>query len=360
MENNMWINKIKINNFRNYKKQEIELEENINLFYGENAQGKTNIIEAIFLSSMGKSFRAKKDKEMINLNSERAEVEIEYQKSDRDGKIKIELVNKKNIFLNGIKIKKLSELLGKIHIVIFTPDDIHILKGGPQNRRRFLDIMISQLKPNYMYHLNLYLKTLEQRNQYLRQIREEKKDENLLDIWDENLAEYAKIIYQYRNEYIQKIREKIKKIHPEITSEKEQMEIEYITECKTKEEYLKALKERRKLDIIKGFTTKGIHRDDFSIYINKKEIATYGSQGQHRTAILSLKLAELNIVKDEIEENPILLLDDFMSELDEKRIRSFLEKIQNTQVIITCTEKIKVENKKILIYNVKEGNAKKQ
>ncbi len=356
----MWINKIKINNFRNYKKQEIELEENINLFYGENAQGKTNIIEAIFLSSMGKSFRAKKDKEMINLNSERAEVEIEYQKSDRDGKIKIELGNKKNIFLNGIKIKKLSELLGKIHIVIFTPDDIHILKGGPQNRRRFLDIMISQLKPNYMYHLNLYLKTLEQRNNYLRQIREEKKDENLLDIWDENLAEYAKIIYQYRNEYIQKIREKIKKIHPEITSEKEQMEIEYITECKTKEEYLKALKERRKLDIIKGFTTKGIHRDDFSIYINKKEIATYGSQGQHRTAILSLKLAELNIVKDEIEENPILLLDDFMSELDEKRIRSFLEKIQNTQVIITCTEKIKVENKKILIYNVKEGNAKKQ
>ena len=347
----MWINKIKINNFRNYKKQEIELEENINLFYGENAQGKTNIIEAIFLSSMGKSFRAKKDKEMINLNSERAEVEIEYQKSDRDGKIKIELGNKKNIFLNGIKIKKLSELLGKIHIVIFTPDDIHILKGGPQNRRRFLDIMISQLKPNYMYHLNLYLKTLEQRNNYLRQIREEKKDENLLDIWDENLAEYAKIIYQYRNEY---------KIHPEITSEKEQMEIEYITECKTKEEYLKALKERRKLDIIKGFTTKGIHRDDFSIYINKKEIATYGSQGQHRTAILSLKLAELNIVKDEIEENPILLLDDFMSELDEKRIRSFLEKIQNTQVIITCTEKIKVENKKILIYNVKEGNAKKQ
>ena len=131
----MWINKIKINNFRNYQKQEIELEPNINLFYGENAQGKTNIIEAIFLSSMGKSFRAKKDKEMINLNSERAEVEIQYQKSDRDGKIKIDLGNKKNIFFNGIKIKKLSELLGKIHIVIFTPDDIHILKGGPQNRK---------------------------------------------------------------------------------------------------------------------------------------------------------------------------------------------------------------------------------
>ncbi len=356
----MWINKIKINNFRNYKQQEIKLEENINIFYGENAQGKTNIIEAIFLSSMGKSFRAKKDKEMINLNSENAEVEIEYQKSDRDGKIKIELGKKKIIYQNGIKIKKLSELLGIINIVIFTPDDIHILKGGPQNRRKFLDIMISQLKPNYMYHLNLYLKTLEQRNNYLRQIREERKDENLLEIWDEKLAEHAIIIYQYRKEYIKKIKEKIKKIHGEITNQKEEIEIEYISECKSKEEYLKLLKERRKLDIIKGFTTKGIHRDDFVTYINKKQIDIYGSQGQHRTAILSLKLSELNIVKEEIGENPILLLDDFMSELDEKRIKSFLEKIEDTQVIITVTQKIKVENKKVLIYNVKEGKLEKQ
>ncbi len=356
----MWINKIKINNFRNYKQQEIQLEENINLFYGENAQGKTNIIEAIFLSSMGKSFRAKKDKEMINLNSESAEIEIQYQKSDRDGKIKIELGKKKTIYQNGIKIKKLSELLGNINIVIFTPDDIHILKGGPQNRRRFLDIMISQLKPNYMYHLNLYLKTLEQRNNYLRQIREEKKDENLLEIWDEKLTEHANIIYQYREEYIKKIKEKIKKIHSEITNNKEDIEIEYLSECRTKDEYLKLLKERRKLDIIKGFTTKGIHRDDFVIYINKKQIDIYGSQGQHRTAILSLKLAELNIVKEEIGENPILLLDDFMSELDEKRIKSFLNKIEEIQVIITCTEKIEVENKRFLIYNVKEGNLEKQ
>ena len=176
MEKNMWIKKIKINHFRNYKKEEILLEKNINLFYGENAQGKTNMIEAIFLSSMGKYFRAKKDKEMIKLETEKAEIELEYEKSDRDGKIKIELSNKKSIYLNGIKIKKLSELLGNINIVIFTPDDINILKGGPQNRRRFLDIMISQLKPNYMYHLNLYLKTLEQRNNYLKKIKDEKKD----------------------------------------------------------------------------------------------------------------------------------------------------------------------------------------
>ncbi len=352
----MWISKIKINNFRNYKQEEIKLDKNINLFYGENAQGKTNIIEAIFLGSMGKSFRAKKDKEMIKLNSEKAEVEIEYKKSNRDGKIKIELSNKKNIYLNGIKIKKLSQLLGNINIIIFTPDDINILKGSPQNRRRFLDIMISQLKPNYMYHLNLYLKTLEQRNNYLKQIREERKDENLLDIWDEKLIEEAAIIYQYRKEYMDKIKEKIKKIHQEITNNKEEIEIEYLSECQTKENYFKILKERRKLDMIKGFTTKGIHRDDFVIYINKKQLDIYGSQGQHRTAILSLKLSELNIVKEEIGEEPILLLDDFMSELDEKRIKSFLNKIENTQVIITCTEKIDVENKKILIYNVKEGS----
>ena len=356
----MWIKKIKIINFRNYKSQEINLEKNINIFYGENAQGKTNIIEAIFLSSMGKSFRAKKDKEMIMLGEEKSNIEIEYEKTDRDGKIKIELGNKKIVYINGIKIKKLSELLGKINVVIFTPDDINILKGGPQNRRRFLDIMISQLRPNYMYNLNLYLKTLEQRNNYLRQIKEENKNENMLEIWDEELSNYAINIYNYRKEFIEKIKNKIKNIHSEITNNKEEIEIEYLSECISKEKYLELLKQRRKLDIIKGYTTKGIHRDDFNIYINKKELGIYGSQGQHRTAILSLKLSELNIVKDEIGESPILLLDDFMSELDEKRRKNFLEKINDVQVIITCTEKIDIENKEILVYNVKSGNAIKE
>ena len=356
----MWIKTIKIKNFRNYEEQEIILDENVNVFFGENAQGKTNIIEAIFLCSMGRSFRTNKDKEMIQLNKENSIIEVEYQKSDREGKIKIELSNKKNVYINSIKLKKLSELLGNINIVIFTPDDINILKGGPQNRRRFLDIMISQLKPNYMYNLNLYLKTLEQRNNYLRQIREEGKSESLLEIWDEKLAEYAINIYNYRKEFLEKIKNKIKKIHSEITDNKEEIEIEYVTECTSKEIYLDLLKKRRKLDIIKGFTTKGIHRDDFVIYINKKRLDVYGSQGQHRTSILSLKLSELNIIYDEIGEYPILLLDDFMSELDEKRVQSFLNKIENTQVIITCTEKIHIENKKILIYNVKEGSVKKE
>ena len=231
----MWITNIKLNNFRNYNKKEIKLHENINVFFGENAQGKTNIIESIFLCCIGKSFRTNKEKELIKFNEEKTSVEINFQKSDREGNIKIEIGEKKQVYLNGIKIKKLSELLGNINIVIFTPDDINILKGGPQNRRRFLDIMISQLKPNYMYNLNLYLKTLEQRNNYLRQIKEYNKDENLLEIWDEKLAEYAFNIYNYRNEFINKIKNKIKNIHSEITNNKEEIEIEYLTECESKE-----------------------------------------------------------------------------------------------------------------------------
>ena len=355
----MWIKNIKIKNFRNYNQEEINLEKNINIFYGKNAQGKTNIIEAIFLCSLGKSFRAKKDNEMIKLNEENAIVEIEYEKSDRDGKIKIEIGNKKNIYLNGIKIKKLSELLGNLNIVIFTPDDINILKGGPQNRRRFLDIMISQLRPNYMHILNLYIKTMEQRNNYLRQIKEEHKDENLLEIWDEKLAEYAIKIYEYRKEFIEKIIKKLDIIHKNITNEEEQIELEYVTECDSKEKYLKLLKERRKLDIIKGFTTKGVHRDDFMIYINKKDIKIFGSQGQNRTAMLSLKLAELQVIYDEIGEYPILLLDDFMSELDKTRRKNFLENIEGTQVIITGTEKLDIENLKYLEYNVSNGKVLK-
>ena len=351
----MWIKKIKIKNFRNYESEEINLEKNINIFYGQNAQGKTNIIESIFLCSLGKSFRTKKDKEMIKLNEQNAVVEVEYEKSDRDGKIKIEIGNKKNIYLNGIKIKKLSELLGNLNIVIFTPDDINILKGGPQNRRRFLDIMISQLRPNYMHILNLYIKTMEQRNNYLRQIKEEHKDENLLEIWDEKLAEYAIKIYEYRKEFIEKIIKKLDIIHKNITNGEEQIELEYVTECDSKEKYLKLLKERRKLDIIKGFTTKGVHRDDFMIYINKKDIKIFGSQGQNRTAMLSLKLAELQVIYDEIGEYPILLLDDFMSELDKNRRKNFLENIKDTQVIITGTEKLDIENLKYLEYNVSNG-----
>lgn len=353
----MYINKIKLQNFRNYNEQEINLNKSINVFYGDNAQGKTNILEAIFLCTFGKSFRTNKEKELIKLGKDNANVIIEYEKKDRDGKISISISDKKQILVNGIKIKKLSELLGNINIVIFTPDDINILKGGPALRRRFLDMMIGQLKPNYVYTLNMYIKTLEQRNNYLRQIKEENKPENLLDIWDEKLIEYADIIYKYRKEFIDKIKKKINIIHKKITDEKEEINIQYTSNCESKEVYSELLKQRRKLDIIKGFTTKGIHRDDFEIYINNKELSIYGSQGQNRTAILSLKLSELQVIYDEIEEEPILLLDDFMSEIDINRRKNFLNNINNTQVIITCAEKIEFlkENVDYCLYQVKEG-----
>lgn len=354
----MWIKKIELKNFRNYKNQKLELNKNVNVLYGENAQGKTNIIESIFLCSMGKSFRAKKDKEMIKLDEDSCSVEVEYEKSDREGKIKIEIGNKKNILVNDIKIKRLSELLGKINIVIFTPDDIEIIKGGPDQRRKFLDIMISQLRPNYIHILSLYQKTIEQRNNYLKQIKEEQKDENLLEIWDEKLAEYAIKICEYRKEFIEKLKPKMEKLHKEITNNKEEIKIEYVTECLDKKIYLDLLKERRKLDILKGFTTKGVHRDDFVIYINGRQLNVYGSQGQQRTSILTLKLAELNLIYDEIGEYPILLLDDFMSELDKSRRESLVQHIKETQVIITCTDKLALENFEYLEYNVKEGKIK--
>ena len=215
--------------------------------------------------------------------------------------------------------------------------------------------MISQLRPNYMHLLTLYKQTLEQRNNYLKQIKFENKTENMLDIWDEKLVDYGIKIYEYRNEFIEKIQKKIKNIHFNITQEKENIEIKYFSDASTRQNFINELKSKRKLDIIKGFTTKGVHHDDFLIYLNDKQVNIYGSQGQHRTAMLSLKLSELQVIYDDIGEYPILLLDDFMSELDEKRRKNFLENIKNIQVIITCTDKIVLENLNYFLYNVVDG-----
>lgn len=356
----MYIKKIKLNNFRNYSSQEIELTNSINLFVGYNAQGKTNILEAIFICAIGKSFRAKKEKELIKINEENATIEIEYEKSDREGKIKIELNEKKSIFINGIKQNKLSDILGNINIVMFSPDDIEILKNGPAKRRRFLNILISQLRPKYVYCLNMYIKTLEQRNNYLRQIKMESKPKEMLEIWDEKLAEYAEYVYNYRNEFIEKIKNKINKIHKDITDNTEEIKIKYITDFENKDKYLKELKKSMEQDIIKGFTTKGIHRDDFYVFINGKQVNIYGSQGQNRTVILSLKLSELEIVHDEIGEYPILLLDDFMSELDNKRRENLLKNISNTQIIITCTDEFTIHDKMCKSYKVNNGKVNKE
>lgn len=351
----MYIKEISLKDFRNYDNQTINLDKNINIIYGNNAQGKTNILEAIFLCAYGKSFRAKKDSELIKFNKENSIVDISYKRIDRQGNIKAEIKEKKTFFINEIKQSKVSDIIGKINVVIFTPDDIDIIKDGPQRRRKFLDMLISSLRPNYIHLLNLYNKTLEQRNNYLRQIKSENKNPNMLEVWDEQLSEYSYKIYEYRKYFVEKISEKIEVIHNSITkSGKESIKIKYISNSKDKNSFLENLKKSRDIDIKRGFTAIGVHRDDFIIYIDNKPVSSFGSQGQQRTSVLTLKLCEQEIIKEEIGETPILLLDDFMSELDETRRRSFLENITGSQVIITCTDKINIREKGKVFF-VKSG-----
>lgn len=305
----------------------------------------------------GKSFRTNKEKELIKIGEKFAKINIDFKKDDREGNLEIKIEEKKDIYLNNIKLKRTSELLGNIYVVLFNPNDINILKQGPANRRKFLNIMISQLRPNYVYILNNYMKFIEQRNIYLRQIKYENKTSELLEIWDEKLSELGEKIYLYRKDFVTKIINKINNIHERITEKREIIEINYNSNCSNKKTYLENLKKNKLIDIQKGFTSLGIHRDDFSIMINGKPVNIYGSQGQQRTVILSLKLSELEIIYDEIGEKPILLLDDFMSELDKERREALIKNIDKNQIIITCTDKfnfgrnanfIKVENGKVL------------
>jgi len=351
----MFIKEIKLENFRNYDFEKIELNEKTNIIYGDNAQGKTNILEAIFINSLGKSFRTNKDKELIKKNKKSAKVEIKFVKNNREEKTKLELSDKKIFYINDIPVKKTSEIVGKINVVLFTPEDIGILKDDPIRRRKFLNIMISQLRPLYIHIFSQYKKTLEQRNNYLKQVKYENKPISNLDIWDEQLIKLGLKIYEYRKEFIEKINKKIKKIHLGITDEKENIEIKYKTNINI-ENYEEKLKKNRELDIQKGYTSVGVHRDDIEIYINGKNAAIYGSQGQQRSSIISLKLAEAEVIYDEIEDYPIILLDDFMSELDQKRVKGFIKNIKNNQVIITTTDKISLDT---MVYNLfKVNNAK--
>ncbi len=254
----MYIKKVILNNFRNYDREEFNFKENFNIIFGNNAQGKTNILEAIYLSAIGKSFRTNKDSELIKIGEKKATIEVFYERKDRDGQIKIEIDDKKNFYLNGIKQKKISDIIGKVHVVLFNPDDISIIKEGPAERRKFLDIMISQLKPNYLHILNTYLKTVEQRNMYLKQIKFDNKSEDLLDIWDIKIAELSEKIFEYRRYYLQKIAEKIKDIHNNITNcgeNSEKIEINYLFSGNSKEDFYNKLVKNRNIDIKRGFTS---------------------------------------------------------------------------------------------------------
>ena len=356
----MFIKEIYLKNFRNYEEQKITLNENANVFYGNNAQGKTNILEALYFCALGRSFRTHKEAELINFNGNDSKINVKYQKNNRENEIEISL-NKKNskiIKLNGIKLSKNSELVGHINLVIFSPDDIMILKQGPALRRKFLDILISQLKPKYLHELNQYNKILEQRNAILKS-----KKIDTIDIWNEQLAIQTEKINQYRTEYINKLQEKLETIHPGLTSQKETIKITYKTKFKDKESFLQILEQNKTLDLLRGYTSEGAHREDFEISINDKSLNLYGSQGQHRTAVLALKIAELNIIKEEIGENPVLLLDDVTSELDESRVLAIFEVVKDYQVLITCTDinsvlKYDCLTKNIKLYNINSGRVK--
>lgn len=353
----MLIKSVCLEGFRNYDLEKIELNNNINVFFGNNAQGKTNILEALYFCALGRSFRTHKESELIGFSKSNARIKIEYSKKDRDNVIDIELnkSSKKIIKLNGIKLNKNSELVGNLNLVIFSPDDIIILKQAPSLRRKFLDILISQLKPNYVHILNEYNKVLDQRNAMLKS-----RNTETIEIWDEQLAKFAEKIFEYRKVYIDKLQEKMSRIHPGLTNEKEKIEIKYKTGFTDRDEFLKKLKYGLQNDIYKGYTHEGIHRDDFEILINDKVLNIYGSQGQHRTAILSLKIAEMEIVKEEIGENPILLLDDVTSELDFERVNSIFNIVRDYQVFITCTDinsilKFDCLTKNIKLYNIENG-----
>ena len=353
----MFIKDVYLENFRNYKNQKIEFNKNINVFYGKNAQGKTNIIEALYFCALGRSFRTYKENELIFFENNNSKIIINYFKNNRDNELEI-LLNKnerKIIKLNKIKLNKNSELVGNINMVLFSPDDILILKEGPSQRRKFLDILISQLKIKYLYELNEYNKVLDQRNKLLKN-----KNIETIDIWNEQLAKYAEKIYNYRKEYIEKIQILLSEIHPKLTNNCENIKIQYKSCFKNKEHFLMLLNQSVSLDLYRGYTTEGIHRDDFEILINDKSLNSFGSQGQYKTTILSLKLSELMIIKEETGENPILLLDDITSELDTFRVDSLLKNINDYQVFITCTDinsiiRYDSLTKNIKLYNIDSG-----
>lgn len=353
----MYIKEVYLKNFRNYREQTIKLNENANVFYGDNAQGKTNILEALYFSALGRSFRTYKESELIKFNHDYSNVIITYIKNDRENKIEINIEKKNNkvIKVNGVKLNKNSELIGNLNLVIFSPDDIMILKQGPALRRKFLDVLISQLKPKYLHELLEYNKILDNRNAILKS-----KNLETIDIWNEQLADKVEIIYNYRKEYLDKLQEKLKDIHAGLTNNKEELFIKYKTNFKDKQDFINVLKQNEQNDSFKGYTTEGSHREDFEIYINDKSINLYGSQGQHRTAILALKIAELNIIKEEIGENPVLLLDDVTSELDEHRVLSIFDVVKDYQVLITCTDLAQVLKydsltKNIKLFNINNG-----
>lgn len=334
----MYVETLALRNFRNYEALDIIFSDKINILYGDNAQGKTNILESIYLSATTRSHKRAKEKDIIRFGEEESHIRLNIKKRDVGHRIDVHLkkIGNKGIAIDGIPIKKSTELFGLINIIIFSPEDLSVVKSSPGERRRFMDMEICQLSRIYYSNLSKYNKILDQRNNTLKQIAYRNGVEDVLDVWDDQLVDVGSSIIKERQNFINMLNEVIKEIHKNLTSEGEEIELKYEPNVESNN-FADVLKEKRNIDIKNTTTMSGPHRDDFGIFINNVDVRKYGSQGQQRTAALSLKLAEIELVKKIINDNPILLLDDVMSELDSKRREALLNSIKDIQTIITCT-----------------------
>lgn len=341
----MRLNSLRLINFRNYESLYLNFEKNINLLVGKNGQGKTNIVEAIYMLSFGKSFRTNKDKEVIKFGCENLYVGGNYLKSSSNGLIEVVIgKNKKGIKINKIPIQKIQELLGNLNVVIFSPEDLKLVKDGPKERRAFVDKEISQIMPKYYNYLINYNKILIQRNKTLKN---KIVDANLLSVYDESLANYGSYIYIIRRDFIKKISKISNNMHKKLTNDKEELLITYKNQINlldtdtiesARVKLLNKLTQNREHDIESRMTKYGIHKDDLNIFINDLDVKLYGSQGQQRTASISLKLSEIELIKQEVNDTPVLILDDVFSELDETRQKLLVENLGEVQMFITSAE----------------------
>ncbi len=359
----MYIQKVSLTNFRNYEHCEITLAPFLNVFKGNNAQGKTNFLESIYLASIGKSPKTTKDKDLIKWKEKNARISVTVKKQFFEEKIELYLRSegKKSIKINDVIIRKIGDLIGEIPVVYFAPDEIGLIKEGPADRRRFMDIDISQLNRSYFYLLCRYEKLLQERNKLLKQTKNFESLHNTIDLWDTQMCDVASKIIFYRLEFIEKIKIPAKDVHFNITSGQENLSIKYQginlkTVDEIKQKLFEGYKKNLKKDFDFGFTTIGPHRDDIEIEINNIDIRNFGSQGQQRLATLSLKVAELDLFEKTLKEKPILLLDDVLSELDAKRCKNFLEQIRNYQTILTTTKFSRKIGKEDAVFVVKNAN----
>lgn len=336
----MFIKRLILLNYRNYKELDLGFSKNVNVIMGDNAQGKTNILESIYYCAFAKSHRTSRDKELINWESNDAYISASIGKERLDKRIDINILKdgKKAIRINSIKINKIGELFGTFNVVMFSPEDLKIIKDSPGVRRRFIDMEICQLNSKYYYNLVQYNKVLNERNIILKK---RNSSEDMLEIYDEQLANFGEYIIKHRIEYLEKLNFYGSEIHKDITLNKENIEFKYQSTIKNldniRENFLELLKKNRNRDIEKGISTIGPHRDDFLVNINGIDTKSYGSQGQQRTAVLTMKFSSLRIIRETTGEYPILLLDDVLSELDFNRKRYILSTIGEIQTIITCT-----------------------